>query len=337
MKLYFSPLACSLATRIALYEAGADATYVEVDTETKRTDDGLDYRSIHSLGLVPSLEIEPGQIVTESAAILQFVAERFPEARLAPQDPRGRTRLQQWLSYIGTELHKGLYLPLLDKTATAEVKAYARTKSESRLGWVAEGLGGRDFLFDHFTVADAYLFAVLNWSQATGVDLKRWPSLQAYQTKLQNRASVARALSEERDLYRRQQTRHGAANHDRRSKRAAMTTAEVIQKFNDSFQCHDPTMLTDLVSEDCVLENTQPAPDGSRHVGRAACVAVWQGIASNRATRFDLDGVEILGDRAIISWRYHWGDDRASSVRGVNLMRVRDGLIVEGFGYVKGA
>jgi hypothetical protein len=114
-----------------------------------------------------------------------------------------------------------------------------------------------------------------------------------------------------------------------------MTTAEVIARFNDAFQRHDPGALTELVAEDCVLENTNPAPDGSRHVGRSACLEVWQGIAANPATRFDLEQVDILGERAIIRWRYWFGSDPSQSVRGVNLMRVVGGAITEGLGYVK--
>jgi glutathione S-transferase len=339
MKLYFSPLACSLATRIALYEAGADATFVEVDSKTKMTEEGIDFHTIHPLGLVPALEIEPGEILMENAAILQFVAERFPQARLAPEDARGRAHLQQWLSFIGTELHKAIYLPLLDKTASAEVKAYALAKAESRLGWLAQKLEGREFLLDHFTVADAYLFAVLNWSAVTPVDLKLWPAIRAYHTGLQNRASVTRAFAEERERYMRRADYLAREKAGLRAprERGVMTTAEVIAKFNDAFQRHDPAILTDLVADDCVIENSQPAPDGSRHIGRDACLAVWQAIAKNPATRFDLETVEILGDRAIIHWRYLWGDDPKSSVRGINLMRVRDGSIVEGLGYVKGA
>ena len=113
--------------------------------------------------------------------------------------------------------------------------------------------------------------------------------------------------------------------------------AEVMRRFNDAFQRHDPEALVELIADDCVLENSQPAPDGDRHVGRAACLAVWQAIATTPGTRFDLEDVVVFDDRAIIRWRYRWGDDDASSVRGVNLMRVRDGLIVEGLGYVKGA
>jgi hypothetical protein len=102
------------------------------------------------------------------------------------------------------------------------------------------------------------------------------------------------------------------------------------------FQLHDPSPLNELVAEDCVIENTQPAPNGSRHVGRDACIALWTGIATARGTHFDLENVIVTGDRAIILWRFCWGEDETSSVRGVNLMRVRDGLIVEAKGYVKG-
>ena len=95
MKLYFSPLACSMATRICLYEAGADAAFIEVDPKTKRTLDGHDYRAVHPLGLVPALDIGESEVLTENAAILQYVAARFPDARLAPTEPSERARLQQ--------------------------------------------------------------------------------------------------------------------------------------------------------------------------------------------------------------------------------------------------
>ena len=115
------------------------------------------------------------------------------------------------------------------------------------------------------------------------------------------------------------------------------STAEVIDRFNNVFQRHDPTELAELVAADCVIENTTPAPDGARHVGRDACVALWQSIATTANTHFDLEDVEVTGERAIIRWRFWWGEGTHNSVRGVNLMRVRDGLIVEGMGYVKSA
>jgi len=113
-------------------------------------------------------------------------------------------------------------------------------------------------------------------------------------------------------------------------------TAEIMQRFNDVFLLHDPSALADLVAEDCVIENTQPAPNGGRQVGREACVATWKEIATTPGTHFDLEDVVVAGDRAIIRWRYWWGESELDSVRGVNLMRVRDGQIVEAMGYVKG-
>src|SRR5713101_7502573 len=122
---------------------------------------------------------------------------------------------------------------------------------------------------------------------------------------------------------------HAAAAQERE-------TAEIMDRFNDVFQRHDASDLPALVAEDCIIENTQPAPNGSRHVGRDACVALWTGIATAPGTHFDLENVIVAGERAIILWRFCWGEGEANSVRGVNLMRVRDGLIVEAQGYVKG-
>src|SRR6266404_1235826 len=114
------------------------------------------------------------------------------------------------------------------------------------------------------------------------------------------------------------------------------TTAELMRRFNDVFLCHDPAALTDLIAEDCVIENIKPAPNGARQVGRDACVALWTEIATTPGTHFDLEEVVVAGDRAIIRWRYWWGEGEANSIRGVNLMRVRQGKIVEAMGYVKG-
>jgi hypothetical protein len=112
-------------------------------------------------------------------------------------------------------------------------------------------------------------------------------------------------------------------------------TQTVIDRFNQAFQLYQPELLTDLVADECVIENTAPAPDGDRLVGREACLAQWQGIASDRHGRFDIEETRILGDHGLIFWRYWWGDTPADSVRGVNLMRVMRGQIVEGRGYVK--
>src|SRR5262249_54550564 len=154
---YFSPLACSMATRIALYEAGAQASYIEVDPKTKLTQDGRDYREVHPLGLVPALHTEDGELLTENAAVLQYVARQFPEAKLGPLQGLQYVRLQQWLCFIGTELHKGIFAPLLDRQAPEAVKTYTLGKVSSRLGYLASHLAGREYLLDRFSVADAYL------------------------------------------------------------------------------------------------------------------------------------------------------------------------------------
>jgi glutathione S-transferase len=209
MKLYFSPLACSLATRIALYEAGAEAQFVEVDGKTKRTSDDSDFQRISGLGMVPVLVADDGRVLAENAAILPFVADRFPAAALAPTDPEGRTRLHQWLSFIGTELHKTIFVPLLDETAPEAVKAYALARAPKRLDWLATKLEGRSYLLDTPSVADAYLFAVLNWSAVTAIQLRNWPALAAYMKNLHARPAFARAFEEEKALWIAELQRRG--------------------------------------------------------------------------------------------------------------------------------
>ncbi|HMJ10170.1 MAG TPA: glutathione S-transferase N-terminal domain-containing protein [Polyangiaceae bacterium] len=207
MKLYFSPLSCSMATRISLYEAGGAAEYEEVDPKTKKTLQGRDFLAINPLGLVPVLEMDDGAVLSENAAILQFVAERFPASELAPSG--GASRLREWLSFIGTELHKGLFVPLLDKTAPEGAKSYALSKADSRLARLASALEAREFLLDGFSVADAYLFTVLNWCAVTPVQLQVWPAIARYHRRIAERPAVARAFEEEKLLYGRQLQRHG--------------------------------------------------------------------------------------------------------------------------------
>ena len=117
----------------------------------------------------------------------------------------------------------------------------------------------------------------------------------------------------------------------------SMQTEAILQRFNQVFLTHNPAALEVLVADDRVIENTQPAPDGARHEGKAACVALWTQIATMPGAHFEPEGIIARGDRGEIRWRLVWGPDRTSSVRGVNLMRVRDGRIVEARGYVKGA
>lgn len=211
MDLYFSPLACSMATRIALYEAGGSARFIEVDTKAKRLVDGSDFLAINPLGYVPVIRTDEGELLTENSAILQHVAARFPDAALAPADGIERSRLQAWLSLIGTELHKGLFIPLLDRKAPEAAKQYAVSKYGSRLDYLNTYLDGREFLLDRFSIADAYLTTVLNWSRATTLDLEQWPAVKDYFDRMRARPAIARAFTEEGALFVREQTRHKAA------------------------------------------------------------------------------------------------------------------------------
>jgi glutathione S-transferase len=211
MELYFSPLACSMASRIALYEAEAEAKFREVDPKTRRTLDGDDFYKVNPLGLVPTIRLDDGAVLTENAAILQFIADRSPEAGLAPPAGLARAKLQQWLSFIGTELHKALFIPLFDKKMPEGGKARALEKGEKPLDYLNAYLEGREFLLDRLSVADAYLFTVLNWKIATPVDLKKWSAVEAYYERLKQRPAFARALAEEHARYAEEVKRHKVA------------------------------------------------------------------------------------------------------------------------------
>jgi len=223
MELYFGPLACSMATRIALYEAGAtaisEATFTYVDTRTKRTGEGGDYLAINPLGQVPALRLEGGDLLFENQAILQYVADRYPAAHLAPPPGRAnpaengfaRARLQQWLSFVATELHKAVYIPLLVRDAPEGAREFARKLAPARFAVLERHLEHNDFLLHGFSIADAYLTTVLNWSRAAGIDLAPWPSVLAYYQRMLKRPSVAKALAEELALYQEQEARRKAA------------------------------------------------------------------------------------------------------------------------------
>ena len=202
LNLYFSPLACSLASRIVLYEADAPATYTVVDTKAKRLRDGRDFHAVNPMGQVPALLTDEGVVLTENTAVLQYLADRFPEAQLAPSSGIERSRLQQWLGFIGTELHKALFVPLLDAKASADVKAYSRDKAALRLGLLEKHLSSNEYLMDRFTVADAYLTTVLNWARYSGVALAEWPAVAAYFQRMLERPSIARAIGEEYEMYK---------------------------------------------------------------------------------------------------------------------------------------
>lgn len=199
MRLYFAPLSCSMATRIALYESGQNAEFIAVDLATKRLPDGSDYLAINPKGQVPALWIDAGTILTEGPAVLQYVADQVPEAGLAPAyGTIERARLQQWLNYIATEIHKAVFYLLFNPASPEAAKAFARGIVASRYDFVSRHLADRDFLVgSQFTVADAYLVTSLNWAAPGGIDLSRWPVLEAYRTRMVERPAVARAFGEE--------------------------------------------------------------------------------------------------------------------------------------------
>ena len=129
---------------------------------------------------MPTLRTDDGLVLTENAAILQYVADRFPQAGIATGPGMERSRLHQWLCFIGTELHKGLFVPMLDKKAPPEVKTYILGKGLSRLDYLENYLKGREFLLDHFSVADAYLVTIINWTMATPpIELAKWPDRES--------------------------------------------------------------------------------------------------------------------------------------------------------------
>lgn len=195
MKLYYSPGACSLAPHIALKEAGIAFDAVKVDLKTKKTEAGADYRAINAKGGVPAIEMDDGQILTEVAVVLQYIADRKPEAKLAPaHGTLARYRVLEWLNYIASEVHKG-FGPLWNPQSSEETKSAAKAALGARFDHLSKALEGRKFLAgDGFTVADAYLFTILGWTEYTNIDLGKWPVLAAYVEHLGARAGVRAAL-----------------------------------------------------------------------------------------------------------------------------------------------
>lgn len=197
MKLYYSPGACSLAPHIALRELDLPFSLVKVNTKTKQTEHGADFLQINGKGYVPTLELDDGRRLTEVAVILQYLADRAPEIGLAP--PPGsmeRYRLQEWLNFVATEIHKG-FGPLWKPDSTDDEKERTRARLATRLNWLAKQLEGGEYLMGKFSIADAYLFTVLNWGQWTGVDLAKWPAIKQYYDRVAARPKVQEALKAE--------------------------------------------------------------------------------------------------------------------------------------------
>src|SRR5205823_5955251 len=178
MKLFYAPGACSLSPHIVSRELGLPIELKKVNTKDKTMEGGGDYWKVNGRGYVPALELDDGQILTEGPAIVQYLADQKPEAGLAPKaGTLERVRLQEWLNFISTELHKA-YSQLFNPKSSEEHKVNVKETLGKRLDYVARRLDGKDYLLgERFTVADAYLFTVLGWSKYVGVNLDTWPAI----------------------------------------------------------------------------------------------------------------------------------------------------------------
>jgi glutathione S-transferase len=198
MKLYYFPGACSLSPHIALREAGLSFELERMDPKTKKTKSGADYLKINPKGYVPALELDDGQVLTETAVIVQYIADKKPEARLLP--PAGsleRYRAQEWLNYIATEIHKGVGA-LFNPQLTDPWKQVLRDAVAPKFDFLTKRLEGKSHAIeDRFTVVDGYLFTVLGWTQHVGIDLAKWPVLKAYSDRIAQRPAVQAALTAE--------------------------------------------------------------------------------------------------------------------------------------------
>ena len=198
MKLYYTPGACSLSPHIALLEAGLPFALEKVDLKTKSAGSGQDYAGINGKGYVPALELDDGQVLTEGPAIVQYIADRAPHAGLAPAaGTLDRYRLQEWLNFITSELHKGMG-SMFNPAQTPEWKDAVKATLAKRLDWLSAQLTGKTYLAgESFSVADAYLFTVLSWAKPLGYDLSKWPAVQAYAARVGARPMVVAALKAE--------------------------------------------------------------------------------------------------------------------------------------------
>jgi glutathione S-transferase len=198
MKLYIAPGACSLSPHIVFREAGIPFDMETVDLGAKRTKSGKDFKAINPKGYVPVLELEGGQVLTEGPAIVQYIADQKPASKLAP--PAGsmdRYRLQEWLNFITSEMHKA-YGPLFNPQTPDAYREMSKTRIGDRLDFLSKSLQGKDYLMGStFTVADAYLFVILGWSGHLGINLAKWPVMQAYWDRVAARPAVKAALDAE--------------------------------------------------------------------------------------------------------------------------------------------
>jgi glutathione S-transferase len=198
MKLYFMPGACSLAPHIALREAGLPIELVQVDGATKKTKSGDDYLAVNVKGSVPAVKLDNGQVLTEAAVIQQYIADQAPGKKLAPAaGTPERYKLQEWLNYVASEMHKGIG-QLFNKAMPDDYReAVKKGLASKQFSYLEKALAGRDYLMGDFTVADGYLFTVLNWTKFHNIDLSAFPNITAYMKRVAARPAVQEALKAE--------------------------------------------------------------------------------------------------------------------------------------------
>jgi glutathione S-transferase len=201
MELYFAPFACSLASHITAREAGIPVDLRQVSLSTKRTSDGADYLAITPKGYVPTLRLDDGSLLSENPVVLQYLADQRPEAGLLPPSgSRPRYEVLEWVGYVSTEIHKGIFALIFSPASPEEAKVYARALAQRKLPLLAERVREREFLVgDRFTIADAYLIWALNLCPFAGISLDPWPSLQHYLARMQARPSVQAAIAYEQE------------------------------------------------------------------------------------------------------------------------------------------
>jgi glutathione S-transferase len=198
MKLYYAPGACSLSPHIVARELGIPVELKKVNIKDKTVEDGGDYRKVNARGYVPALELDDGGVLTEGPAIVQYLADRKPEAGLAPKNGTfERYRLQEWLNFLTSEIHKQ-FSPLFRPNTPEEYKTILKENLAARFDWLDRELAGRDYLMGkQFSVADAYAFVLLGWTRPLKIDLARWPNLVAFQQRVGARPRVQEALQAE--------------------------------------------------------------------------------------------------------------------------------------------
>lgn len=198
MKLYYFAGACSLSPHIVLLEAGLPYTLVKVDAKAKKTENGSDYLAVNSKGAVPALQLDDGRVLTEGPAIVQYLADLKPESGLAPRAGTfERYQLMEILNFITSEVHKS-FSPLFNPASSADMKEAAVSTLSKKFDWLTGFLDKKPYLMGNtFTVADAYLFTVLNWTGHVKIDLGKWPVLSEFKNRVAKRPKVIEAMKEE--------------------------------------------------------------------------------------------------------------------------------------------